>query len=153
MVQESGVLQQAGDDSSRAQALLAREIPATLQDLVMARLDRMEGDREVAQLAATLGREFSHELLAAVAAVDEPTLQAELAKLVQAEILYPKGRPPRCTYIFKHALLEDAAVQRAGQGQAAAVPPADRARCWKRSSRRPPRRSRSCSPTTSPRRA
>ena len=86
----------------------AREIPATLQDLVMARLDRMEGDREVAQLAAVLGREFSYELLAAVANVDEPTLQAELAKLVQAEILYPKGRPPRCTYIFKHALLEDA---------------------------------------------
>ena len=62
----------------------------------------------MAQLAAVLGREFSHELLAAVATVDEPTLQAELAKLAQAEILYPKGRPPRCTYIFKHALLEDA---------------------------------------------
>ena len=92
----------------------------------MARLDRMEGDREVAQLAAVLGREFSYELLAAVATVDEPTLQAELAKLVQAEILYPKGRPPRCTYIFKHALLRRRAVQRAGQGQAAAVPPADR---------------------------
>ena len=74
----------------------------------MARLDRMEGGRELAQLAAVLGREFSHELLAAVATVDEPTLQAELAKLAQAEILYPKGRPPRCTYIFKHALLEDA---------------------------------------------
>ena len=87
---------------------MTREIPATLQDLVMARLDRMEGDREVAQLAAVLGREFSYELLAAVAAQDEPALQAELAKLVQAEILYPKGRPPRCTYIFKHALLEDA---------------------------------------------
>ena len=75
-----------------------------------ARLDRMEGEREVAQLGAVLGREFSHELLAAVAALDEVALQAELAKLAQAEILYPKGRPPRCTYIFKHALLEDAAV-------------------------------------------
>src|SRR5262249_17725958 len=74
---------------------------------VMARLDRMEGEREVAQLAAVLGREFSFELLAAAAAVDEPTLQAELAKLVQAEILYLKGRPPRGTYHFKHALLED----------------------------------------------
>ena len=62
----------------------------------------------MAQLAATLGREFSYELLAAVASMDGPTLQAELAKLVQAEILYPKGRPPHCTYIFKHALLEDA---------------------------------------------
>ncbi|OAI49152.1 hypothetical protein AYO44_18580 [Planctomycetaceae bacterium SCGC AG-212-F19] len=92
----------------RAQTLQSREIPATLQDLVMARLDRMEGERELAQLAATLGREFSHELLAAAAGLDETTLQAELAKLVRAEILYPKGRPPRCTYIFKHALLEDA---------------------------------------------
>jgi serine/threonine protein kinase/class 3 adenylate cyclase/predicted ATPase len=84
------------------------EIPSTLQDLVMARLDRMEGGRELAQLAAVLGREFSHELLAAVAHLDEPTLQAELAKLARAEILYPKGRPPLCTYVFKHALLEDA---------------------------------------------
>ncbi len=74
----------------------------------MARLDRMEGDRDLAQLAATLGREFSYEVLAAVAGDLEVTLQAELAKLVQAEILYPKGPPPRCTYIFKHALLEDA---------------------------------------------
>jgi predicted ATPase len=62
----------------------------------------------VAQLAATLGREFSHELLAAAAALDESILQAEVAKLVQAEILYTKGRPPRCTYFFKHALLQDA---------------------------------------------
>src|SRR6202044_1705295 len=87
---------------------LAREIPATLQDLVVARLDRMAGEREVAQIGAVLGREFSFELLAAVAGLDELTLQAELTKLAQAEILYPKGRPPRCTYIFKHALLEDA---------------------------------------------
>ncbi len=98
MVQESGALDQAGEGGAGSKTLPVREIPATLQDLVMARLDRMEGDRDVAQLAATLGREFSYELLAAaVATVDEPTLQAELAKLVQAEILYPKGRPPRCT--------------------------------------------------------
>src|SRR6202022_1642539 len=49
-----------------------------------------------------------HELLAAVSPLDEAALQEELARLAQAEILYPKGRPPRCTYIFKHALLEDA---------------------------------------------
>ena len=66
---------------------LKHEIPATLQDLVMARLDRMASNRDVAQLAATLGREFSYELLAAVAPLDEATLQAELAKLVQAELL------------------------------------------------------------------
>jgi serine/threonine protein kinase/tetratricopeptide (TPR) repeat protein len=105
---ESGVLDQEGGDSTRVRALMTREIPATLQDLVMARLDRMEGNREVGQLAAVLGRESSYELLAAVAEMDEQTLQAELVKLTQAEILYQKGRPPRCTYVFKHALLQDA---------------------------------------------
>jgi serine/threonine protein kinase/predicted ATPase len=108
MVQESGVLDQTGGEGTFTKPLAAHEIPATLQDLVMARLDRMEGERELAQLAATLGREFSYELLAAVATVDEATLQTELTRLVQAEILYPKGRPPRCTYLFKHALLQDA---------------------------------------------
>jgi serine/threonine protein kinase/predicted ATPase len=106
MAQESGAMHQDGGGGVRAAP--ARDIPTTLQDLVTARLDRMEGEREVAQLCAVLGREFSHELLAAVAELDEATLQAELAKLARAEILYPKGRPPRCNYIFKHALLEDA---------------------------------------------
>src|SRR4029079_19793786 len=68
----------------------------------------MDGGRELAQLAAVLGREFSYELLAAIATLDEPELQAGLAPLVLAQILYAKGRPPRLTYIFKHALLEDA---------------------------------------------
>ena len=108
MVQESAALDRTGAGGARGPAVRGHEIPSTLQDLVMARLDRTEGGRELAQLAAVLGREFSHELLVAVAGVDEPTLQAELAKLAQAEILYPKGRPPRCTYIFKHALHEDA---------------------------------------------
>jgi serine/threonine protein kinase/predicted ATPase len=108
MLQESGALDCAEEGGSETEALPAREIPTTLQDLMTARLDRMEGERDVAQLGAVLGREFGHELLAAVSGLDESTLQAELAKLAQAEILYPKGRPPRCTYIFKHALLEDA---------------------------------------------
>jgi predicted ATPase len=108
MVKETAELDKTGAATSPTLSLQRHEIPSTLQDLVTARLDRMEGGREVAQLAAVLGREFSHELLAAIAAVEERTLQAELAKLAQAEILYPKGRPPRCTYLFKHALLEDA---------------------------------------------
>jgi class 3 adenylate cyclase/tetratricopeptide (TPR) repeat protein len=108
MVQESGVLEEPEEGNSRRQMLLKREIPTTLQDLVMARLDRLESEREVAQLAATLGREFHFELLAAVAAVGEEALQTELAKLVQAEILFAKGRPPQCIYMFKHALLEEA---------------------------------------------
>jgi class 3 adenylate cyclase len=85
-----------------------REIPATLQDLLMARLDRMEGEREVAQLCAVIGREFSYELVAAVAPLDGPTLHAELARLARADILHAKGRPPQGTYVFKHALLQDA---------------------------------------------
>jgi serine/threonine protein kinase/predicted ATPase len=108
MVQESGVLDQAEAGGTSTKTLPDREIPATLQDLVMARLDRMEGGLEIAQLSAVLGREFSYDLISAVATMAEPALQAELAKLVQAEILYQKGRPPRSTYIFKHALLEDA---------------------------------------------
>jgi serine/threonine protein kinase/predicted ATPase len=108
MVQESAALDRTGAGGVPGPTVPGHEIPSTLQDLVMARLDRMEGGRELAQLAAVLGREFSHELLAAVAAVDELTLQAELAKLAQADIVYSKGRPPRCTYFFKHALLEDA---------------------------------------------
>ena len=107
MMQESGMLGRVGDGPHTP--LPAREIPASLQDLLMARLDRLAGDREVIQLAATLGREFSHELLAAASEMDESTLLGEIEKLVQAEILYQKGRPPGCQYVFKHALLVDAA--------------------------------------------
>ena len=105
MAQDSGALEATDTATS---TWLKRQIPATLQDLVMARLDRMEGERELAQLAATLGRDFSYELLAAVADADEPTLQRDLEELVRAEILYAKGRPPHGSYTFKHALLEDA---------------------------------------------
>jgi predicted ATPase len=106
MAQESGMLNETSGDWDKTS--LAREIPSSLQDLVMARLDRLEGDRELAQIAAVLGREFSYELLLAVTSFNDGELQEELTKLVEAEILYQKGRPPRCTYTFKHALLEDA---------------------------------------------
>ncbi|HEV3303666.1 MAG TPA: protein kinase [Planctomycetaceae bacterium] len=108
MVQESGAPAGAREGGAPATVLPAHQIPATLQDLMNARLDRMEGEQEVAQLAATLGREFSHELLSVVANMDEADLQSELDKLVRAEILFRKGRPPGGTYLFKHALLEDA---------------------------------------------
>ena len=87
------MLDQEGEQHA-GQGPTAREIPATLQDLVMARLDRMEGDREVAQLAAVLGREASYELLAAVADMVRAALRAELGKLTQAEILYQKVARP-----------------------------------------------------------
>lgn len=103
---EGGLFESDKDD--RLSSTIARVIPPTLQDLIMARLERMDGDREVAQLAATLGREFSHEVFAVVTGLDAATLNNELSKLVQAEILHEKGRRPNTTYIFKNALLQDA---------------------------------------------
>jgi predicted ATPase len=85
-----------------------KELPQTLQELVMARLDRMSSNREIAQIAATLGREFDYELLSAVVTVNEQTVQTELANLVSAGMLYVNGQPPTSTYLFKHALLEEA---------------------------------------------
>jgi predicted ATPase len=108
LVRESAVFESAGGSSPRGRGANMRELPPTLQELVMARLDRMSSNREVAQFAATLGREFDYELLAAVVTIDEQTLRAELAKLVSAGILYVKGQPPACMYRFKHALLEEA---------------------------------------------
>src|SRR5271165_4818166 len=108
MARESMVFESVGVASPRVPAASTRELPQTLQELVMARLDRMSSNREVAQLAATLGREFDYELLAAVVTINEQTLRAELAKLVSAGILCVKGQPPACTYLFKHALLEEA---------------------------------------------
>jgi predicted ATPase len=86
-------------------------IPATLQDSLMARLDRLPTIREVAQLGAVLGREFAYEMLQAIASLEETTLQEGLDRLVDAELLYQRGRRPRAKYIFKHALVQDAAYQ------------------------------------------
>lgn len=108
MVQESGAMNRLNESGTKFRTLMEREIPATLQDLIMSRLDRMDGNPEVAQLAATIGREFNHELITATSSLDAATLQGELTKLVAAEILYERGRPPKSTYTFKHALLQDA---------------------------------------------
>ena len=88
-----------------------REIPATLHDSLTARLDRLGPAREVAQLAAVIGREFSYKLLHAVAAMGEPELQSALAKLADAELIYARGIAPETTYQFKHALIQDAAYE------------------------------------------
>ena len=86
-------------------------VPATLQDALMARLDRLSTARQIAQLGATLGREFSYELLHAVASVNETDLQTSLLKLVEAEILYQRGVGHQARYFFKHALIQDTAYQ------------------------------------------
>ncbi len=109
MVVESGLVAAVGDHYELSAQLPPLAIPSTLQDSLMARLDRLAPVRKVAQLGATLGREFSYELLQAVAAVDEDALQKGLRQLVEAELVYQRGVPPRATYIFKHALIQDAA--------------------------------------------
>ena len=84
-------------------------IPATLHDALMARLDRLNAAKEIAQLGATLGREFSYELLHAVSPSDEETLRRGLRQLVDAELIYQRGLPPQANYLFKHAPVQDAA--------------------------------------------
>jgi class 3 adenylate cyclase/predicted ATPase len=108
---ESSLLRQHEDCYELTGPLPSLAIPATLHDSLMARLDRLAAGKEVAQLAATLGRTLPYELLRAVSALDEATLQQTLARLVEAELLYQRGVPPQATYMFKHALIQDAAYQ------------------------------------------
>ena len=109
MLLASALLREEADQYVLTGPLRSMAIPDTLQDALMARLDQLNRAKEVAQLGAVLGREFTYELLQAIAPQDEHTLQAGLAQLVGAELLYQRGRPPRARYIFKHALIQDAA--------------------------------------------
>jgi predicted ATPase/class 3 adenylate cyclase len=111
MVLESGLLHAREDRYELAGPLPPLAIPATLHDSLMARLDRLAAVKALAQLGATLGREFAYELLQAVSPWDEATLHRGLHQLVAAEFLYQQGLPPRATYRFKHALIQDAAYQ------------------------------------------
>ena len=74
-------------------------------------MDRLGPAKEIAQLGATLGREFSYELLQAVSPLDEGTLQHGLKQLVEAELVYQRGLLPQAHYLFKHALIQDTAYQ------------------------------------------
>ena len=85
------------------------EIPETLQDSLMARLDNLGEAKQVAQLGAVVGREFGYALIESVAPVPEAALREGLGRLVEAELLYQRGLPPQATYSFKHALVQDTA--------------------------------------------
>jgi class 3 adenylate cyclase/tetratricopeptide (TPR) repeat protein len=84
-------------------------VPASLHASLMARLDRLGPAKEVAQIGAAIGREFSHALLAAVVRKPEPELGSALDRLIEAGLLFRQGVPPHATYLFKHALVQDAA--------------------------------------------
>ena len=111
MVLESGLLQEQAERYALTGPLPPLAIPTTLHDSLMARLDRLATVKGLAQLGATLGREFSYELLQAVSPWDEGTLRRGLQQLVEAEFLYQRGLLPQATYVFKHALIQEAAYQ------------------------------------------
>jgi class 3 adenylate cyclase/predicted ATPase len=87
----------------------AQAVPASLHASLMARLDRLGAAKEIAQIGAVIGREFSHALLAAVAGKGQVELQSALDRLMAAGLLFRQGVPPHANYLFKHALVQDAA--------------------------------------------
>jgi predicted ATPase len=110
-VVESGSLKDVNGHYALTGTLSTLAIPATLHDSLMARLDRLATAKAVAQYAAVIGRGFTYDLLQVVSQLDEATLQRELGRLVESEIIYQRGLPPQATYMFKHALIQDAAYQ------------------------------------------
>ncbi len=110
-VLESGLLKDEGRRYSLIGPLPPLAIPETLKDSLMARLDRLPQVKDVAQIGAVIGREFSYELVAAVAAVGEDDLQKGLEELAETELVFQRGTPPRSTYLFKHALVQNVAYE------------------------------------------
>ncbi|MBM4258117.1 MAG: hypothetical protein FJ147_19770 [Deltaproteobacteria bacterium] len=110
-VLESGLMKEREGAYHLLGPLPPLAIPTTLHDSLLARLDRLASVRDVAQVAAVLGREFAPEVLHAVVGGDEGALHLALEKLVAAEVLYRRGVAPRMRYVFKHALIQDAAYQ------------------------------------------
>ena len=106
---ESGLLRKREHDYVLEGPLAPVAIPTTLHASLMARLDRLASVRQVAQVGAALGRQFSHELLHAAAGMPERQLSDALEQLVSAELLYRRGAPPNAQYTFKHALVQDVA--------------------------------------------
>jgi class 3 adenylate cyclase/tetratricopeptide (TPR) repeat protein len=101
----------AGHGEEAALETGAVKIPATLQDLLMERLDRLNEAKEIAQFCAAVGREFSYEVLRAASPHEDAVLRDGLARLVEVDMLYQRGVIPRATFAFKHALIQDAAYQ------------------------------------------
>jgi class 3 adenylate cyclase/predicted ATPase len=108
-VLESGVLREEQDRYVLDRKLPPLAIPATLQDSLMARIDRLAPVRMVAQIGAAIGREFSYALLRAVSPLSGGELEAALARLVASELVFQRGATPEAVYTFKHALVQDAA--------------------------------------------
>jgi tetratricopeptide (TPR) repeat protein len=111
MVVESDLVREVNGHYTLNGPLPPLAIPSTLQDSLMARLDRFATVREITQLGATIGREFPYDLLQAVSPLDTETLQQGLRQLVDSELVFQSGVPPQARYLFKHALIQDTAYQ------------------------------------------
>jgi predicted ATPase len=111
MLLDAGLLQEEADRYVLTGPLPLTAIPATLQDLLMARLDRLAEARNIVQFAAILGREFSYEMLLDVSSLDAPALQERLARAKHLELIYQRGIPPQARYRFQHALIQEAAYR------------------------------------------
>ena len=100
------------DDHFRLRMPLSQfSIPSTLQDSLMAKLDRLGPDKEMAQISAIVGREFQHDLLKSIIDISENNFEKSLSALVISEMLYQRGLPPHSSYMFRHALVHEAAYQ------------------------------------------
>jgi len=108
---ESGSLREESDSWVLTGTLQELAIPTTLRDSLLARLDRLPSVKEVAQLGAAIGREFPFNLLATVSSMSESALRSALDRLVTAELIFARGAPPAASYVFKHALVQDAAYE------------------------------------------
>jgi predicted ATPase len=111
VVLESGLLRETPAGYELEGSLRRLSVPASLHDSMMARLDRHKMQKEVAQTAACIGREFGHGLLEAVAGLPENALGAALAGLEEAGLIFPRAGPQERQYVFKHALVRDAAYE------------------------------------------
>ena len=110
-VRESGILIADGDHYHLDGPLPPLAIPSTLQDSLMARIDRLAPVKEIAQIGAAIGREFTYALLNAVVGRDQASLRAVLAQLEEAELLSRTGAVPNARYSFKHMLVRDIAYE------------------------------------------
>ena len=120
-VVESGALADEGERYSIMAPVSTLQVPSTLNASLLARLDRLELARQVTQVAGALGRQFSHRLISATVEMPQQALDDALARLVNAELIWQRGRPPDAEYTFKHALVQDAAYGTLVRGQRRAL--------------------------------
>ena len=107
---ESGIVTESGNQYAAIGPVAPLAIPTSLHASLLARLDRLAPTREVAQIGAALGRQFSRELISAIAMMPQERVDDALTQLVRAELIFRRGTPPDAEYTFKHALVQDAAL-------------------------------------------